>query len=205
MRASDIAGCGHSSTNIEEVSDELADPDCGWEYGAAAVWRGSDLVGGVLAFDGLTSGRGWMFDVYARPGDPRERLILGSLIDAALREGRYRWDALYMDPDVPLPTAKAGGYANDGALRAELEQRGFGEVRRFWRMKVDHWSVDGPERTRQRTSPRQGPRARVGCPAGYVIRPFRDVEAEWRDVHAATLAGVPRPLRLHAARVRPLA
>ena len=183
-RASDIAGCGHSTTNIEEVSDELADPDCGWEYGAAAVWRGSDLVGGVLAFDGLTSGRGWMFDVYARPGDPRERLILGSLIDAALREGRYRWDALYMDPDVPLPTAKTGGYANDGALRAEVEQRGFSEVRRFWRMKVDHWSVTGLSGPAADESPSRGPGlGRV--PGGYVIRPFRDVEAEWRDVHAA--------------------
>ena len=106
MRAVDIAGCGHTSTNIEEVSDELADPDCGWEYGSATVWRGTDLVGAALVFDGLVDGRGWMIDVYARPGDPRARAILGALIDAALREGRYRWDALYMDPEVPLPTAK---------------------------------------------------------------------------------------------------
>ena len=69
-RSLDIAGCGHSSTNLEEVSDESADPDCGWEYGSAALWRGSDLVGGCLVFDGLVPGRGWMFDVYARPGDP---------------------------------------------------------------------------------------------------------------------------------------
>lgn len=185
VRSVDIAGCAHSSTNIEEVTDELADPDCGWQYGSATVWRGSDLVGAAIVFDGLASNRGWMIDVYARPGDPRARPILGSLIDASLREGRYRWDALYMDPDVPLPTAKAGCYDNDGALRAELERRGFAEVRRFWRMKVDHWSVEGlsgpaGSAAEDAPSPTGGP-----LPGGYVIRPFRDVETEWQGVHAA--------------------
>ena len=41
------------------------------------------------------------------------------------------------------PTAKADCYVNDGATRDEVERRGFAEVRRFWRMKVDHWSVEG--------------------------------------------------------------
>lgn len=185
VRAADIAGCGHSSTNIEEVSDELADPDCGWEYGSAGVWRGAELVGGVFVFDGLASGRGWMLDVYVRPGDPRGRVILGSLIDATLREGRYRWDALYLDPEVPLPTAKAGCYANDGALRAELEQRGFAEVRRFWRMKVDHWSVEGLSDSAPVDSP-SGSAGSGGPPGGYVIRPFRDTDADWRGIHEAS-------------------
>ena len=184
VRSVDIAGCGHSSTNIEEVSDELAEPDCGWEYGSATVWRGADLVGAALVFDGLASGRGWMLDVYAQPSDPRARVILGALIDACLREGRYRWDALYMDPDVPLPTAKATCYANDGALRAEVERRGFSEVRRLWRMKVDHWSVQGLSGPGADEAA-AGPGSR-GLPEGYVIRPFRDVEAEWRALHAAS-------------------
>ena len=183
-RAVDIAGCGHSSTNIEEVVDELADPDCGWEYGSACVWRESDLVGTVQVYDGLVDGCGWELEVHARPGDPRGRPILGALIDAALREGRYRWDALYMDPEVPLPTAKASCYLNDGAVRAELEQRGFAEVRRFWRMKVDHWSVEGltgPGSIGE--SPGGAPG--VGAPPdGYRLRPFRDDESDWRGVHA---------------------
>ena len=180
MRAVDIAGCGHTSTTIEAVSDELADTYCGWEYGSAIVWRGPDPVGAVLAFDGLTNGRGWMFDVYARPGDPRARVITGALIDGALREGRYRWDALYMDPDVPLPTAKTGCYANDRSLRTELEQRGFVEVRRFWRMKVDHWSVEGL------TGPGSADAGGLGVlPQGYHLRPFRDDESDWRGMHAA--------------------
>jgi len=182
VRAMDIAGCGHSSTNIEEVSDELADPDCRWEYGSATVWRGADLVGGVIVFDGLAGGRGWMLDVYSRPGDPRGRVILGALIDASLREGRYRWDALYMDPDIPLPTAKAGCYANDGALRAELEQRGFREARRFWRMKVDHWSVEGLSGQGAPDLPADPDGVRV-LPDGYRIRAFRDVESDWRGMH----------------------
>jgi len=142
-RAVDIAGCGHSSTNIEEITDYVAEPDCAWEYGAATVWRGADLVGAVVVFDGLATGRGWSLDVFARPGDPRAHAIHASLIDGALREGRYRWDAMYMDPDIPLPIAKSGCYANDVPLRADLEKRGFAEVRRFWRMKVDLWSVEG--------------------------------------------------------------
>jgi ribosomal protein S18 acetylase RimI-like enzyme len=183
-RSVDIAGCGHSSTNIEQVSAELSDPDCGWEYGSATIWRGPDLVGAGFVHDGLVDGRGWRVDVHARPGDPLARVILGSLIDAALREGRYRWDALYMDPEVPLPTAKAGCYANDGALRGELEQRGFAEVRRFWRMKVDHWSVAGPSSPGAEAPPEAsgaGP-----LPEGYRVRPFRDVESDWRGVHTAS-------------------
>jgi GNAT superfamily N-acetyltransferase len=183
VRAADIAGCGHSSTNVEQIADELADPGCGWEYGSAMVWRGQDLVGAVLVFDGLVVGRGWGLDVHARPGDPRARAILGALIDAALREGRYRWDALYMDPDIPLPTAKASCYANDGAVRAELEQRGFAEVRRFWRMKVDHWSVEGLS-AQGAAAPSDGSGA-VTLPDGYRLRPFRGDESDWRGLHAA--------------------
>ena len=183
VRSVDISGCGHSSTNIEEISDELASPDCGWEYGSATVRRGTDVVGAVIVFDGLASGRGWMIDVYARPGDARAHGIQGSLIDAALREGRFRWDALYMDPEVPLPTAKAGCYANDGALRADLEQRGFREVRRYWRMKVDHWSVEGPSSALQPDS-QPNPTGVRTLPRGYRIRPFRDVDSDWRGMHS---------------------
>ncbi len=185
MRAVDISGCGHSSSNIEEVTDVIADPDCGWEYGSATVWRGTELVGALFVFDGLASGRGWMIDVYARPGDARVHAIQGSLIDASLREGRYRWDALYMDPEVPLPTAKVGCYANDGAMIADLEQRGFTEVRRFWRMKVDHWSVDGPSSATSSDTP-QDISGEGALPAGFVIRPFRGDESDWRGMHAAS-------------------
>jgi mycothiol synthase len=185
VRAVDIAGCGHSSTNLEEITDYLTDPECEWGYGSATVWRGADLVGVSFVFDGLATGRGWMLEVYAVPGDPRAHGIHGSLIDAALREGRYRWDALYMDPDVPLPIAKTGCYLNDGALRADIEQRGFEEVRRFWRMKVDHWSVNGL------TSPALGdPHAPAASAShladGYTLRPFRDIDADWRGVHLAS-------------------
>lgn len=48
MRATDIAGCGHTSTNLEEVHDELAAPDCGRGRGAATVWRGDEVVGALI-------------------------------------------------------------------------------------------------------------------------------------------------------------
>ena len=168
------------------------------------MWRGAELVGAVLVFDGLASGRGWMIDVYARPGDPRAHAIHGALIDAALREGRYRWDALYMDPEVPLPTAKAGCYVNDGALRADLEQRGFAEVRRFWRMKVDHWSVDGPSGVGAADAPSDTSAVRRAS------RRLPDPAVPGRRVGLARRARgqldrLPRPLRLHAAGVRRVA
>jgi mycothiol synthase len=183
-RMVDISGCGHSASNIEEMTAYIADPECGWEYGSATVWRGADLVGAAFIVDGLVTGRGWMIDIYARPGDARAHAIQGALIDACLREGRYRWDALYMDPEVPLPTAKSRCYANDGALRAELEQRGFAEVRRFWRMKVDHWSVEG--QIAAPTDPGSDPSGSRARSEDYMVRPFRGVESEWRDVHAAS-------------------
>ncbi|MDH3958345.1 MAG: GNAT family N-acetyltransferase [Actinomycetota bacterium] len=187
-RAVDIAGCGHSSTNIEEITDYVAEPDCAWEYGAATVWRGADLVGAVVVFDGLATGRGWSLDVFARPGDPRAHAIHASLIDGALREGRYRWDAMYMDPDIPLPIAKSGCYANDVPLRVDLEKRGFAEVRRFWRMKVDLWSVEGLTRAAEASESSRTPAASGGLPAGYVLRAFRPIESDWRGVHAASSA-----------------
>jgi ribosomal protein S18 acetylase RimI-like enzyme len=192
MRAADIAGCGHTSTNLEEVTDELADPDCDWAHGSAVVCRGPEVVGALLVFDGLASGRGWMLDVYAKPGDPRAHGIEGALIDAALREGRTRFDLLYPDPDEPMQDAKSGCYANDGGLRAELEQRGMTEVRRFWRMRLDHWSgatltpvAAEPDATGPAGNPVGGRAGAAGDPTdqGYRIRPFRDVEADWRALH----------------------
>ena len=51
-----------SSTNIEEITDHLTDPECDWAYGSATVGRGADVVGVSFVFDGLATGRGWMID-----------------------------------------------------------------------------------------------------------------------------------------------
>lgn len=173
-RDTDIAGCGHSSTNADEVRDELEDPDCGWGRGCATVWDGPDLVGALVVFDGLAAGRGWMLDVYSRPGDPRAPAINATLIDAGLREGNARWAALPPAPDEPVPVAKSGCHANDAPLRAALVQQGFSEVRTFLTMRIDHGgppSVSGP-----------------GIPSGYTIRAFADVQAEWRTLYEVSRA-----------------
>ncbi len=212
IRAADIAGCGHTSTNLEEVHHQLALPDCGWGHGAATVWRGDELVGALMVHDGLAHGRGWMVDVYSRPGDPRAHGINGALIDAALREGRDRFDLVFPDPDEPMQSAKTIPYANDGALRADLEERGFAEVRRYWRMKVDHWSVDALGLD---DAPSVGAQARADAAdlasRGYILRPFRDTDEELRGLHEAHSAAFVdhfdfTPLDLEAwvrVRVRP--
>ena len=186
IRAADIAGCGHTSTNLEEVHHLLALPDCGWGHGAATVWRGDEVVGALMVHDGLAHGRGWMVDLYSRPGDPRAHGINGALIDAALREGRARFDLVFPDPDEPMQSAKTIPYANDGALRADLEERGFAEVRRYWRMKVDHWSVDALGLD---DAPSVGAQARADAAdlasRGYILRPFRDTDEELRGLHEA--------------------
>jgi len=187
MRSSDIAGCGHSSTNIDEVRDELSAPDCDWAHGSVTVWRGAELVGALITFDGLASGRGWMIDAYTKPNDPRVHGIQGALIDGALREGRTRFDLLFPDPDEPMQMAKAGCYTNEGALRADLEQRGFVEVRTYWRMKVDHVSVSdalNAEPLAVASATGDDPRV-TGLPDGYMLRTFRDGESDWRGVHEA--------------------
>lgn len=187
VRSVDIAGCGHTSTNIEEIADMLDAPDCGWEHGCATVWRGDDLVGVLVTVDGLVARRGWMMDVFSKPGDPRGHGINGALIEAGLREGRARFDLRFPDPDEPMQDAKSGLYANDGALRADLEQRGFTEVRRFWRMKVDHWSMQTLAEGGLSAGLAERARADAAAlaPLGYVVRPFRDVASDWAGVHEA--------------------
>lgn len=185
MRAVDIAGCGHTSTNADEVRDGLAAPDCGWGHGAAGVWRDDELVGALVTYDGLPSGRGWMMELYPRPGDPRGHGIAGALVDAGLREGRARFDLRFADPDQPMQQAKAGAYANDGVLRAEIEERGFREVRRYWRMTADHWSMDSLAEGGaggRLAAAAQADAAGLGA-QGYLLRPFRDDEDDWHAVH----------------------
>jgi ribosomal protein S18 acetylase RimI-like enzyme len=190
IRAVDIAGCGHTSTNIEEIHDLLDEVDCGWARGCATVWRGADLVGALVVRDGLVHGRGWMMDVHAKPGDPRGHGIYGALVEAGVREGRARFDLCFPDPDEPMQDARSGAYANDGALRAELEQRSFAEVRRFWRMTIDHWSMDTLAEGGKSSGLADQVRAESAALAarGYVLRPFRNVEPEWRAVQEAQSA-----------------
>lgn len=185
MRATDIAGCGHTSTTIEEVRSDLANPECGWARGAATVWRGRELVGALLVYDGLAQGRGWEFHVHAAPSDPMHRGIHDALILAGLREGRSRWYQLDPDIEVADPMAKTGCYVGDVALRTDLERHGFGEVRRFWRMRIDHVAADGPLGVPADPGAPMGP---AGTPHGYRLRPFRDAEPEWRQLHEVVCA-----------------
>ncbi len=186
LRAADIAGCGHTSANIALTRSRLADPRTAWEYGSITLRRGSTAVGVLIIIDGLRAGQGWSLDVYGQPGDVRLHAINGALIDAALREGRYRWDVLYMDPDEPLPVARASSYANDAPLRADLEQRGFREVGRYRRLKVEHWSINGltgpaaapPGEDAETLAPAAG-----GLPSGYHIRPFGNDASDWQAAH----------------------
>jgi ribosomal protein S18 acetylase RimI-like enzyme len=185
QRATDIAGCGHTSTTSEEVRSDLANPECGWARGSAAVWRGRELVGALLVYDGLAQGRGWEFHVHAAPSEPTHRAIHDPLIRAGLAEGRSRWCLLDRDLEVADPLAKTGCYVGDGALRADLERHGFGEVRRFWRMRIAHSAANSPLRT---PADPGGPVHPVGIPPGYRLRSFRDVEPEWRRLHEVICA-----------------
>jgi ribosomal protein S18 acetylase RimI-like enzyme len=190
IRAVDIAGCGHTSTNAEEVHDLLDATDCGWGHGCAAVWRDDEIVGTLVTSDGLETRRGWRADVYSKPGDPRAHGINGALIDAGLREGRARFDLRFPDPDEPMQEAKSGAHVNDGALRAELEERGFVEVRRYWRMKADHWSMDTLAEGGASADLAASARADAAALAsrGYILRRLHDGESDWTGIHEAQSA-----------------
>lgn len=181
-RAYDIAGCGHTSANLEETQAWLAHPSTDWEYGAVTMRRDSAVVGVLVIRDGLKSGLGWSIEVVARPGDVLRHAISGALIDAALREGRYRWDALYMDPDDPLPVARAACYANDTAVRADLSHRGFVLTGSIRRLKVDHWSVQGLALDAAPDTGESEPGAQL--PSTYGVRAFADTATDWQGVHA---------------------
>lgn len=196
MRAAELAACGSSTTNLAEVRNDLAGADCGWQRGAAMVRRddghadGGSLLGALVIFDLLADG-GWLdVDPYVLPDDGQAVALAGALVEAGLAEGRARWAWLREGPassgyagspegsESPTPAdplAKGGCYAADAITRTAFEANGFAEVRRFWRMQIDH-PVDRGD----------SPGGAAGSPPapladGYRIRPFRaDDPAEWQ-------------------------
>ena len=189
LRAIDIAGCGHTTTNADEVRAELSDPDCDWGRGAATVWRGSELVAALIVSDGMAEGRGWRMDAYVRPGDRQGPGIASALVRAGLNEGRDRW-RLSGASGVPDPVAKSGCYEGEHALRAELEWQGFVEARRFRRMSIAHFGAS--DTTQHVGSPAlgQGRTTSSGpvTPAGYTLRHVIQSDSDLRAVHAAFVA-----------------
>ena len=185
IRAVDVAGCGHSSSNEAEVHDDLAGRGCGWGRGAAVVRRAApaggqpapdaphggddagapvgDLVGALIVRDGLADGNGWDVDVFVAPGDPHEAAVAACLVAAGIEEGAVRWDRA----GAP-PVAASACFANDAMLREVLEAAGFEEVRRFWRMIRDHRAGEAS--------------ADPAAPPGCAIRPVAG-EADLRTLH----------------------
>jgi mycothiol synthase len=172
-RADDLAFCGHTTSNLDEVVDELGGPHCGWEHGAACVWRGEDLVGLLTCYDGLAVGRGWGMDALVLPGLEQADALAAALVDAGLREGAHRSTDLERPAQGGAPMARSYCYAADVGLRRILEDHGFVEVRRFWRMGVRH---------------EPGATIPAADPAGYRLLPCTDDEVQWRALHAAQMA-----------------
>ena len=48
LRAVDIAGCGHTSSNLEETEAFLASPSTDWQYGSVTLWQGEEAVGSLI-------------------------------------------------------------------------------------------------------------------------------------------------------------
>jgi ribosomal protein S18 acetylase RimI-like enzyme len=177
-RAIDIAAYRRSSANADELRAEVGAPSCGWGRGSACLWRGADLVGALTVHDGLAVNRGWDLVVACRPGDPHAHGIHQALIVAALREGRSRW--YQVDPDIELddPVARAYCDAHEVGLIHDLQRAGFQEVRRYWRMSVNHVSLDEPIGAADPGSPRV-----PSAPAGYRLRPYADSPEAWAVLH----------------------
>ena len=205
VRAVDISGCGHSSTNIEEVTDVIARPRL----------RVGVRIGHGMARDGprrwslrlRRSGQRPRLDdrcvcpPRAMPGPTRSRAPSSM---PPLSEGRYRWDALYMDPEVPLPTAKARLLRQ--RRRHDRRPRAT-RVRRGASLLADEGGPLVGRGSEQRSL--------IGHPAGSlggggVAGGVRDPALPGRRLRLARdprgqFGGLPRSLRLHAARVRRMA
>jgi ribosomal protein S18 acetylase RimI-like enzyme len=181
-RAIDIAAYGRSSSNAEDLRSELGAPSCGWGRGSACLWRGAELVAALSIRDGLAVNRGWDLEVACRPGDPHAHGIHQALILAALREGRSRW--YQVDPDIELddPVARAWCRATEVGLIRDLERAGFQEVRRYWRMSVNHFSLDEPIGADEPSSARQ-----PSAPPGYRLRPYADSPESWAQLHDVSM------------------
>ncbi|HEX6886579.1 MAG TPA: GNAT family N-acetyltransferase [Candidatus Nanopelagicales bacterium] len=176
LRACEQAALGRTTTNAGEISQDLGRPSCQWGRGALLVRRGTELVAAGFLYDELEEHHGVDVDPYVRPGDPQESHLVAALIRGLLAEGRRRAGALAADPSAPAPLAKAGCYVGDTALRSALLEAGFAEVRRFWRMRIDHDPASH--------EPSAGQRAPAELSGGYVLRPFRTSDdAEWHAIH----------------------
>ncbi len=169
----------------------FGEPECRWGQGAAVVERDAELVGLLVTFDGVESGRGWSYDAYVQPGDPDERDLIDVLVRTGLEVGQRRWaDAAAAGEVAPAGlVAKLACYPSESDVRAVLAELGFVEDRRFWRMIVEHDGPAEPVRAAGRLLVAGRPRRRRGGPAPAV----RGGEHMLR-----------RPLRLHATAVRPM-
>lgn len=177
MRAVDLAGCGRSEANEAEVAEELGGPDTRWGEGACVLRRGAAAVAVLLTYDGLVEGRGWDLDAFVDPADVEYGRLGAALVAGGLAEGRARWAALAARPghvELPAeaPIARSFCFANDARMRAELEAQGFREVRRYWRMRIDHGA-----------RPAHDP-----LPEGYALGVAAPGEPTQRAIHAVSNA-----------------
>ena len=109
LRACDLASCGHTSTNVEEVRAEVAGPDCGWAAGSATIWRGSQLVGVLNTFDQLADG-------FKDAGLKKDFLLMVESL------GMAKTDAVEKGLSAMPPTAKVTSAVQDqiNSLRTAL-------------------------------------------------------------------------------------
>lgn len=192
IRDVDLAASGTTSTNEQECADMLGEPECRWGQGAAVVERGGELVGVLVTFDGVESGRGWSYDAYVQPGDPVETDLVDRLVRTGLSIGQQRWaePATAGQVDVVGLVAKVACYPTETGLRAVLAALGFVEDRRFWRMIIEHGVA------RRDEAPPGGagvagaatgapavdrPSMRIRLPDGYSLRAVRADDEE--DLH----------------------
>lgn len=139
VSAADVGVIGHAEESREAIRANLTNPDAQRaEHRLVLTEAGAPV--GLLVIEQDDATRTFFVDSYAAPRHGHR--ILGALVAMGLAAAeRLATDGQW--------NAEAGVFAQDEAYIEVLEEAGFREVRRFWRMVIDL----GPEDLRESHPP----------------------------------------------------
>lgn len=149
---------GRTETNDTEIRGVLASPELRGTRNTAGLWDGDELVGALLAFDGLEHGRGLQLDLFIEPGYPDRRCVAECLLRGGEAFGRTL-------PSAPHDQLKCESFSGDEDVPAVLDDLGFDAHRTYLRMRLD---FDGAPAVSE-------------LPAGLRAQPMTD--DDWPQMH----------------------
>ncbi|HZG95012.1 MAG TPA: GNAT family N-acetyltransferase [Mycobacteriales bacterium] len=138
VAACDVAAIGAVDTTVEDLADELVEPDFDLERDGWLVYAGDRLVGWAWACRKGESDN-VDIDVYVHPDHPDAAAWMWDAVERRAAEIAHELGHQQAVVDV-------GIHAQDAAKRAAADERGYAVATVFYRMRIDHEGrVEDPE------------------------------------------------------------